>query len=80
MSAISKKFGSGGSNLAPGGSQGVPDLATALREVADDLDTLQIPTVTSPDASDLATAITLVNEIKTKLNVIAAATIKTTKA
>lgn len=37
MAAITKKFGAGGANLAPEGAAGDPDLATALRDVADDL-------------------------------------------
>ena len=37
MSAIPVTFGSGGSGLAPGGHAGTPDLATALRDIADDL-------------------------------------------
>lgn len=41
MSTIKTNFGSGGANLTPGGSAGSPDLATALREVADDLTELR---------------------------------------
>lgn len=37
MAAISTRFGSGGANLAPGGSAGSPSLAEALRDIADDL-------------------------------------------
>jgi hypothetical protein len=78
MAAIKTSFGSGGRGLTPKGGSGSPSLATVLRGIATDLATVKIPTVTSPDATDLATAITLVNEIKTKLNVIAAATLGTT--
>ena len=41
MAAISKKFGSGGANLVPGGAAGSPTLATALRDVADDLEAIR---------------------------------------
>ncbi|MGD9676428.1 MAG: hypothetical protein AB7V19_07070 [Candidatus Bipolaricaulia bacterium] len=41
MSTIKTDFGQGGANLTPNGSQGEPDLATALRDVADDLEELQ---------------------------------------
>lgn len=80
MAAIPTNYGTGGSGLTPRGSSDTPSLATALRDLADDAAALQVATIASADASDLATAITLVNEIKAALNVIAAATIKTTKA
>lgn len=41
MSTITTEFGSGGSNLAPNDAQGAPSLATALREVADDLEAIR---------------------------------------
>ena len=71
MAIIKESFGSGGANLTPGDSAGSPSLATALRDVADDVNFALV----SANASDLATAITLVNEIKVALN----ATKKTTK-
>lgn len=37
MAAIDKRFGAGGKNLQPGGSNGKPTLAQALRDIADDL-------------------------------------------
>jgi len=37
MAAIPVTFGSGGANLAPKGGAGNPTLATALRDIADDL-------------------------------------------
>ena len=49
MAEITTSFGSGGANLAPGGAAGTPTLATALREVADDLAALQPAEVTSDD-------------------------------
>ena len=41
MSAIRTNFGEGGANLVPGGAAGSPDLATALRDIADDLTELR---------------------------------------
>jgi hypothetical protein len=40
MATIKTTFGSGGSGLTPNKSVGTPSLATALRDVADDLDAL----------------------------------------
>ena len=37
MAVITTRFGSGHANLAPGGNQGQPTLADALRDVADDI-------------------------------------------
>lgn len=41
MANITASFGSGGANLAPGGSNGSPSLALALRDIADDLETIR---------------------------------------
>jgi len=41
MATILTSFGSGGANLTPGGSAGGVDLATALRDAADDLATFK---------------------------------------
>ena len=79
MATITERFGSGGANVVPGGAGGQPTLAEALRDVADDLAALQIPAIASPDAADLPSAITLVNELKAKLNAIHAAVLKTVK-
>jgi len=86
MAAISKRFGSGGANLTPASQ---PSLADALRDVADDLASVQIDALTAPAASVAAGAsptkaefdavVALVNEIRTKVNA-AAAALKTTKA
>ena len=40
MATILPNFGSGGANLNPAG-QNAPSLATALRDIADDLDTIK---------------------------------------
>lgn len=40
MTAIAKNFGSGGANLACGGSAGNPSLASTLRDIAADLEDL----------------------------------------
>lgn len=78
MAAIKTSFGSGGSSLTPGGTS-TPTLATALRDIADDLAAVKVATIASDDATDLSTALTLVNEIKAALNAIAAETLATTK-
>ncbi len=82
MAAISKQFGSGGANVAPGGSAGKPSLADALREIADDLSALKLAPVSTPDAGAAygANEQALLNELKAKVNAIAAVTLKTTKA
>jgi len=82
MAAISENFGSGGANLAPGGSAGSPDLATALQEIADDLAALQPTAVATPDAgaSYGANEQALINELKAKVDALAAVVLKTTRA
>lgn len=81
MAGISKQFGSGGANLAPGGNAGKPSLAEALRDIADDLAALKPGTVASANAGATygAAEQALLNELKTKVNAIAAAVLKTTK-
>jgi len=80
MAVIKINFGEGGANLNPRGT-GTPTLVTALRDIADDFAGFQVADIASPDATDLATAITLVNEIKGALNAVAPSgyTIKTVK-
>jgi hypothetical protein len=82
MAAISERFGSGGANLAPGGAAGSPSLAEALRDVADDLAALQPTTVVAADAGGTygAPEQALLNELKAKVNALAAVVLKTTKA
>ena len=82
MAAISKRFGSGGANLAPGGSAGTPTLVEALRDVADDLAALRPTAVATPDAGEVygANEQALLNELKAKVNALAAVVLKTTKA
>ena len=81
MAAISKRFGSGGANLPPGGSAGKPTLADALRDVADDLAALKPTTVAAANAGAAygAAEQALLNELKAKVNALAAVVIKTTK-
>lgn len=82
MAAIKKDFGFGGGNVAPGGSAGTPDLATALRDVADDLAAV---VGTTPVAASAAGATytsaeqTLLNELRTAVQALQAVTVKTTK-
>lgn len=66
MAEIPSDFGVGGSGTAPRGGHGKPSLVTILNDIADDL--AEIGPIASADASDLGTAITLVNEIKAALN------------
>lgn len=82
MAAISKRFGSGGANLPPGGSAGKPTLAEALRDVADDLAALKPTTVVAANAGAAygAPEQALINELKAKVNALAAVVLKTTKA
>jgi hypothetical protein len=82
MAAISKHFGSGGANVAPGGSAGQPALADVLRDVADDLGSFRGTPVVATDAGDTygANEKTLLNELKAKVNALAAVVLKTTKA
>lgn len=79
MTTIKTTFGEGGKNLAPRGSTGLPTLAETLRDIADDLAGIKSGEATSPDATDLATAITLVNELKGIVNALYAYTVKTVK-
>lgn len=82
MAKVSKRFGSGGANLAPGGSAAQPALADALRDVADDLAALKPTAVAAADATAAygAGEQALLNELKTKVNALAAVVLKTTKA
>ena len=56
MATITERFGSGGANVAPGGAAGSPDLATALRDVADDLAALVPGEIETEDAGAVETA------------------------
>lgn len=82
MAAIAERFGSGGANLVPGGSAGVPSLASALRDIADDLAALQPMAVVTPDAGGAygANEQALLNELKAKVDALAAVVLLTTKA
>ncbi len=82
MAAISKRFGSGGANVAPGGSAGQPALADVLRDIADDLAALGSTPVAAADAGAAygANEQALLNELKAKVNALAAVVLKTTKA
>lgn len=91
MSAIRTDFGTGGSNLTPGGSSGQPSLAEVLRDVADDLAGIRgggatitasaLPAFTDPpSAAEMAALRTLVNEMRAVLVASTGTTLKTTKA
>jgi len=77
MTTIKTNTFDAGAGIAAG--HGEPTLANTFRDVADDLAAVQPTAIASPDASDLATAITLVNEIKAALNVNAGHTVLTVK-
>ena len=81
MARITARFGSGGANLAPGGSAGQPALVDALRDIADDLAALRPARVAAADASAAygAGEQALLNELKAKLNQLAAVVLKTVK-
>jgi hypothetical protein len=81
MAKITRRFGSGGANLTPGGSAGQPALADALRDIADDLAALKPARIAAADAGAAygPGEQALLNEIKTKLNALTAVVLKTTK-
>jgi hypothetical protein len=81
MAKITKRFGSGGANLTPGGAAGKPSLADALRDVADDLAALKPARVAAADATAAygAGEQALLNELKAKVNALSAVVLKTTK-
>ena len=82
MAAVLKRFGSGGANVAPGGSAGQPALADVLRDIADDLAGTKPAAVTAADATGTygAGEQALLNELKANVNALAAVVLKTTKA
>ena len=81
MSKIIKSFGTGGANLTPGGAAGQPSLADALRDIADDLAAVKPARIAAADATAAygAGEQALLNELKAKVNAIAAVVLKTTK-
>ena len=82
MAKITPRFGSGGANLVPGGAAGQPTLAEALRDLADDLNALKPLTVVAVDASAAygPAEQALLNQLKARVNAMAAVILKTTKA
>jgi len=81
MAKITKRFGSGGANLTPGGASGQPALADALRDIADDLAALKPAKVAAADATAAygPGEQALLNELKAKVNALAGVVLKTTK-
>jgi hypothetical protein len=81
MAKITKRFGSGGANLTPGGAAGQPALADVLRDIADDLAALKPARINAGDASPAygPAEQALINELKAKVNVLAGIVLKTTK-
>lgn len=80
MSAIKIDHFAGGRNLNAGHGKPEDHLAQALRDVADDLAAVQSPTITAIAATDLASVLTLANELRTNAIANEAVVIKTTKA
>ena len=82
MAAIPKRFGSGGANLTPGGSAGQPALADVLGDIADDLAAIKPQAIASADATANygGAEQALLNELKAKMNALAAVVLKTTRA
>lgn len=76
MTAIKTTFGEGGANLPPAAAGGSPDLATTLREIADDLAALRAAIVAITAKLDLDAGVTDVNYAST----CNPAALKTTKA
>ena len=81
MAKITKRFGSGGANLTPGGASGQPALADTLRDIADDLAALKPAKVAAADATAAygPGEQALMNELKAKVNALAGIILKTTK-
>jgi hypothetical protein len=82
MAKVSKHFGAGGVGLTPGGSSGRPSLADILCDLADDVAALRPSAVAAADAAATygAGEQALLNELKAKVNELAAVVLKTTKA
>jgi hypothetical protein len=81
VAKITKRFGSGGANLTPGGASGQPALVDALRDIADDLAALKPARIAAADATAAygPGEQALMNELKAKVNALAAVVLKTTK-
>ena len=81
MARITKRFGSGGANLTPGGAAGQPALADALRDIADDLAALRPAKIAAADATAAygPGEQALLNQLKATVNALAAVVLKTTK-
>lgn len=78
--AIKKDHFTGNSKVSVGEINDVSGLAAALRSAVDDITGIKVATIVSPNATDTATAVTLVNEIKASLNAVAAYVQTLTKA
>lgn len=74
MTIITTRFGEGGAPMVPEGCDSQPSLQQTLRDIADDLNGVQVAKITSPDATDPPSSYLLINEIKTKLNAICSGT------
>lgn len=81
MIEIRRDYGEGGAGVSTKSAHH-ERIALVLRGLVDDIASAgaQPATIASADATDLGTAITLVNEIKAALNAVAASTQSVTKA
>jgi hypothetical protein len=61
MATIKTTFGSGGAGVTPGGASGSPNLATVLRDIADDLTALRGSVVAITAKLDLDAGVTDTN-------------------
>jgi hypothetical protein len=61
MATITVTFGSGGANVAPGGANGSPDLATALRDLIDDVTAIRTALVATTAKLDADAGVTDTN-------------------
>ncbi len=80
MILIRSDYGEGGAGVGATKSAQHERIALVLRGLVDNDLARTTATITSPDATNLATAQTLVNEIKASLNAASAAALEVTKA
>ena len=79
MILIRRDYAEGGAGIGTKSAQH-ERLGTVLRGLVDDISARTTAEITSADASDLGTAITLVNEIKAALNTASSAALSVGKA
>ena len=80
MILIRSDYGEGGAGIGATKSAQHERIALVLRGLIDDIAGSKAAEITTADATDLPTAIALVNDIKAKLNAVEAAELKVGKA